>query len=568
MNINNNRGVAFIFTLFIMIVLLGVSSVFVLRSISESQMVVSERERTKAFYISEGAAQSGLEQLDTLINTYMQDTISQMNPPLVVNAVNTYLNQANPDGVAFLAYAVQDNGTPVLTLNGAEALYSSSGSLGNGTYDYTIHITEKGNPTCASTSPCNMWDFPYDFSLNASGSSKGQSKKITLTGDFTVRIQRDNFAKYALFTNEQQMPSGTNVWFKNTTTFAGPLFTNGRFNFFGNPAGVFDGEVGQVEQTARFYNNGSSVLLDDSKNGTIDVPTFNDTFDRDQDPITLTSPSQETDMIKEATGNQSFSSNGIYVPNNGSAVVGGIYIKGDSNISLSVNSGNPVYTITQGSTTKTITVNYSTNQTSVKVGSTTTTYAGLPDGINNIGTIIYANGTIDSLEGTVQKDTEVTISSKNNITITNHLEYADYNAAVGTPGTSGYIPPNASGKKNILGLVAWNGDVNISTGAPNNVNVHGTVLAKNGIFAVNNYDDAAVGPRGIATLLGGAITDHYGAFGQFNGSTGAQTAGYGRNFVYDTRMAEGSSPPYFPTLNTFIAFTNNILTPRIIFQEG
>ena len=33
---------------------------------------------------------------------------------------------------------------------------------------------------------------------------------------------------------------------------------------------------------------------------------------------------------------------------------------------------------------------------------------------------------------------------------------------------------------------------------------------------------------------------------------------YGRNFVYDDRLEVGAAPPYFPTLNTFVAFTNDI----------
>ncbi|HRZ40033.1 MAG TPA: DUF4900 domain-containing protein, partial [Candidatus Omnitrophota bacterium] len=81
----------------------------------------------------------------------------------------------------------------------------------------------------------------------------------------------------------------------------------------------------------------------------------------------------------------------------------------------------------------------------------------------------------------------------------------------------------------------------------------------------DNYDSGA--PRGTATLLGGAITDSYGAFGQFNGTTGQPTSGYGRNFVYDERMRFGEAPPYFPTLNTFVAFSNDI-TDKMVWKAG
>ncbi len=118
-----------------------------------------------------------------------------------------------------------------------------------------------------------------------------------------------------------------------------------------------------------------------------------------------------------------------------------------------------------------------------------------------------------------------------------------------------------------MGILSWGGNVRIGTAAPNNVNVHGVVMARNGIFTADNYTSIAVGPRGLVNLLGGAITNFYGAFGQFNSITGLQVSGFGRNFVYDGRMLQGSSPPYFPSLNTFIAFTND-LTNKMVWQEG
>ncbi len=184
-----------------------------------------------------------------------------------------------------------------------------------------------------------------------------------------------------------------------------------------------------------------------------------------------------------------------------------------------------------------------------------------------MGTILFVNGTITSLAGTVQKDTKMTIATESDISITNHVVYSNYTPAVGTPGTAGYVPPNASGAENLLGLVTWNGKIRVATSAPNNINLHATMLAQNGVLQVDNYNDTGVGSRGVATLLGGVISDFYGAFGLFDGSTGTQIAGYGRNFVYDERMLVGTAPPYFPSLNTFIGFTNDIID-KITLQEG
>ena len=170
-----------------------------------------------------------------------------------------------------------------------------------------------------------------------------------------------------------------------------------------------------------------------------------------------------------------------------------------------------------------------------------------------------------AFNGTVESNTEVTVSVRDNVTINNHVRYETYTPGSGTLGTHGYVPPNANGATNLLGLVSWAGDVRVGTTAPNNVDIHGSILAQTGVFTVNNYNDTGVGPRGTATLLGGSITDNYGAFFLFNGATGQLLSGYARNFVYDQRMEVGNAPPYFPSLNTFIAFTND-LTDKLIWQ--
>jgi hypothetical protein len=188
------------------------------------------------------------------------------------------------------------------------------------------------------------------------------------------------------------------------------------------------------------------------------------------------------------------------------------------------------------------------------------TYGGLPNGIDRAGTILYVNGQISSLGGTVQEDTEITIASSNDMIITNNLRYSDYTPASGTPGTPGYVAASAEETTNLLGLISWSGNVRIATSAPDNIDIHGTVMAPEGIFSVDNYDNQSVGSRGVATLLGGAITDNYGVFGQFSNTTGATTAGYGRNFVYDNRMLQGKAPPYYPTLGSFTAVTNDVFS--------
>jgi hypothetical protein len=237
-------------------------------------------------------------------------------------------------------------------------------------------------------------------------------------------------------------------------------------------------------------------------------------------------------------------SNGIYVPTQGTSVKGGIYIVGDSTVSMSTDvNDNAVYSITQGGTTKNITVDFTNNQTTVEtVGVSTDTYSGTLNGV-----IFDYNGSVTSLGGTVQRDSQVTIAASNDVVIQDHIRYEDYSIVDGLP--------TAEGTTNVLGIVAWNGDVRIGTSAPDNVEIHSTIMAPNGVFTVDNYDDRNVGYRGQATLLGGIITDFYGAFGLFSRYSGP-LSGYGRNFIYDQRMLQGLASPYFPTLQNFIAISD------------
>lgn len=562
---NTQKGAALLGTMFFMVILLGLTQIILVASTNESRLARQEVAVNQAFQVAQSGVQAALLQMDVLINTYLQNTIVASNPSGVVTYAQARVNDG--DGITWLVYATRDNNVSVLTQSGEEAYYSQNAALENGSYSYTITFSEKEDPVAAGI---DAWDFSYNFVIDSDGAQGGSIQSVRITGDFTVRLQKDNFAKFALFTNNQTTQSGSNVWFTSRTNFAGPVHTNDRFNFAFNPSGTFYQDVTQVQETARFYNGGSSVLIDADTNGAIDVPSFETSFEREQSTISLNISAQQQEMVNQATNGNTYSSNGIYVPVQGTNMKGGIYVRGDATIAMSVNgSNNAVYTITQGSSSRVITVDRTTNQTTVLNTSTgsSNTYTGLPDGQDDAGTIIYVEGNITSLAGAVQDATSVTVASANDTIITNSLVYSDYSAGSGTPGTAGYVPPSAEGTDNMMGIVSWGGNVRIGTTAPNDVTVHASVLSSSGVFQVDNYSDTGVGPRGTATLLGGAITNNYGAFGTFNSSTGVHVSGYGRNFIYDSRMLTGTTPPYFPTLETFIAFTNDI-TDKLVWQEG
>lgn len=530
--------------------------------LSEKRSADSEEFILQALELADAGANHAQSELRERIRTDFKARIAAISSAATIRNYVT-----NNDPLGFLrnyAYAAGDN---QFVVSGNEARLTISTldlTTGvQGSYTATIVIESAGNPSNPSG---ETFIFPYKYSIESQGQITKVSPNIVknielLQGSFSLTVRRDTFAKYALFTSHHRTPSGTTVWFTEKTNFSGPVSSNDRLSFANNPSAHFTEEVTQHETKARFYNNGWTVLMAADHNSAIDVPIFDAGFQRGYNLINLPSSVTQTDLKRQAVGGPGEpGGNGIYVPNDGTNVTGGIYIRGNQGqsadnavVTLSGDSNGPIYTITQGATTKTVTVDYTLNQTRVQTGAATEIYQGIPDGIDNEGVIIYANDDIKSLSGTVQKDSSATVSGERDIIITNHIQYEQY-----TPS-----PLSAEGYTNLLGILSWGGDVRIGTTAPNNLNIHGVVMAPHGIFTVDNYSVGS--PRGTATLLGGAITDFYGAFGTFSGAT--QISGYGRNFVYDARMLEGMAPPYFPYLANFTSSDNGGLDNRLVWKD-
>ncbi len=214
----NNSGVVLAITLLIVVVIVVISTIYVMRAVHEKTMSNKEISFVKGQYTLEAGANGGLKQLDTLINTNLLNTVNATDPSILATQAASYVTNNNSIG---FVVAYTKNGTIALfTSSGGEAVYTgSSTSFDGGTFNYTIRVAAKGSPVTSST---NVWDFPYYYRIQTTSTQGSGQRKNTLSGDFTVRVQKDNFARYALFTNSQVSPSGSNVWFTNMTNFAGP----------------------------------------------------------------------------------------------------------------------------------------------------------------------------------------------------------------------------------------------------------------------------------------------------------------------------------------------------------
>jgi hypothetical protein len=356
-----------------------------------------------------------------------------------------------------------------------------------------------------------------------------------------------------MFTQTHLSPSGSRIWFTSDGYFNGRMHTNSQFAFAYKP--TFQDLITSRDDEAWFNNKGNPIELDSDHNGTIDVPNLFGGFNRGVDeipmptnsysqqnaalgldPSSTTPPNNATINAQLGLGGSGTPPAGIYLPNSGGTVQGGIYVQGDlDQCRMYVDSlGRQVYRFTQGSTTKTITVDKASNVTYLKVGTATTTYNGVPRGV------LYTKGMIEDLGGPDRIDDEVQpalangtrflVTATDDIVIQNDLTYQDYDAG-----------------NSILGIFADDANVRVGTDAPDDMNLDAFVMATGDehVFTVDNYSYGS--PRGTFHLRGGMITDHYGAFYTFDGN-GRLRSGYARNFSYDRR---GLAPPYFPTTNHF-----------------
>lgn len=198
----------------------------------------------------------------------------------------------------------------------------------------------------------------------------------------------------------------------------------------------------------------------------------------------------------------------------------------------------------------------------------TRVFQGVPKGFQGLGyanaTLIYVEGDIGGLRGTVEEKEQVTVAASGRIDIENHVRYER--------------PPNPFDPRdnplNVLGLYSANRDIRIRSTAPPDLVLHAVLMAgqpgvndgyRSSVF-VENYD--RISCRGAVHLLGGMIREYAGAFGVFDPSTGNCRSGYSAKVRYDRRMGRGFSPPYFPTTTIPALQSQGLAGRRPDWREG
>jgi Tfp pilus assembly protein PilX len=597
----DERGVALITTLLILMLLTGLSLAMVLSVRSDMLINGYYRNFRGSFY----AADSGLN----AARAYMQNQVVAAIPASF--GITQQPIPAGTDGT------VQTNLNS--TFGGSYGTYTGSGQSANswpgkykvtGTFALATCQVLGGAGTClAPTGPVTGYKYIYNYTLLSVGQAQG-SQATTLSDRGSVIVNatlkpvnsQTSFAAWGMFIDQWSICNGSTLV---PGTISGPAFTNGAWTFGTSGSYIFTDSVGSASSNAgyQFSSKCDQLNASSDKSGSQTIaPTFQAGFKTGQSAIPLppNDYNQERAVLDgKGTGSSQVTKsdlhnsvrdiNGAAYPNAGAAsgvflpysIVsgqptfngGGIYLEGNSTVVLSTatgvgNSKQQVYKITQGGVTTTITVDPGNNKTFVNSGGTNLTITGVPeivDPVTNVAspaTMLYDNGSITSLSGpgqgvpAIQDGSAVTVTAAQNVAITGDILYKTppvtltQNQIPGQPADT-LIPGNNNGQT--LGIFTATGDIQLNNKQANgNLEIDASLatISSGGTGGLTNIGSTI----NTLTIVGGRIQNQ---IKNINTTT--------RNVFFDRRYSQnGFAPPWFPsTTVTFGAITQAQATTTV-----
>ncbi len=593
----NQKGVALVMTMLLLLLLTGLSVVMVVSSNSDLLTNGYYRGFRGAFYASD----SGLNIVrQAAVNQLLASTTANWGATTqpfaagVPTTVQTYIT--NTYGQAFGAVT----GGGQTAGSWPESFEVTSFTLS----PPTCQVVGGGGTCAAPTGAVTGYSYIYPYSIVAQGRAQGTEKStlsdrgaLVVNASLVANNTTQSFAAWGMFIDQWPICNGSTLV---PGTISGPVFTNGAWTFGTSGSYIFTDPVGSASAQAGYQFGGGCNQVagpSDTSGGSTIAPTFQNGFnlgqpqvplppnDFNQEQAVLDGKGVAGGAITNAQLNAALknvsqtaypvggAASGVYLPY---ALVGGvptfkgggIYIQGNSTVKLSTSGASAqVYTITQGATTTTITINNATNTTTMVSGGTTLNITGVPDQydpatgvLDGPATMLYDNGAITGLSGpgqgvaAIQNGSAVTITSASDVTITGDIVYATEpvtlaaNQIAGAPADT-LIPGNNNGQS--LGIFTANGNINLAnTQANGNLEIDAslaTVCATGGGGCTGNGGLVNTG-NGINTLniVGGRIQNQ---IMSINATT--------RNVFFDRRYAQnGFAPPWFPSTTVAVGNVN------------
>ncbi len=605
----NERGVALITTLLLLMLLTGLTLAMAWSSRSDMLINGYYRNFRGSFY----AADSGINIMRQALTPAFEPGGAAYPTSITVgsNPLDPIKVAANVKSALEAAY-----GTGKVTGNGT----GNAANSWPGSYIATINLSQLSCLTdtgvnCAVTFPSTAKGatYIYGYTITSTGSSQGTEKTVLVdSGRLTVQAiiptpAALTFAGYGMFVDTNPLCSGSTLV---PGTITGPVFTNGSWNF-GTGNYTFTDSVGQAGSnvgTSSSCPTGATKIPGNvtaqqgfqTKQPAVTLPK--NSFNQEQavldgkgvapDGSSVPQPSQSTlSNALRNINNVPYPSSGavppgVYLPyktdasgKNPTFTGGGIMVSGDASVVLSPGAGkSQVYTIVSGGKTTTVTIDPVSNTTVMSSGGTNLTISGVPqqfdptDG-SSMGpdTMLYVDGNITKLSGpgqgkpAINDGTALTITAADNVTITGDILYKS-EPVTGTPGAS--LPPGmplgtpidslipGADTGQALGIFTAKGDIQMANSQSNgNLEIDASLatLSAGGTGGLINTGNAI----NTLTIVGGRIQNDIKNIGATQ-----------RDVLFDKRFANGFAPPWFPSTGVLPGSTAAKLKTPVLTRTG
>ncbi|MFC4426664.1 DUF4900 domain-containing protein [Deinococcus navajonensis] len=560
-------GYIVVTALIMMVILMLLASIIMTGSVSGVQQAGGHSGLVRA----RAAAEAGQAQAAFTLDQTVLPGLNAVLTPYAVTFLQSGSSAATTQIVPNNRFSNVE--TALNALNGM----SQNGSVRGATFTRSIVFD---NFRVDSASFNTMGQVYYvDYVVTSDGQLGTYHRQVVVNGTLRINMGRTSLNQSLLLANDGGCQQGN--YFGTGMNYDGPVQINNNWCFAGSPifamgAKTASATVGMWSCTARTWQfvatqfngcttpNWGGVGLQYSVPAVaLPVNSFSQARAAlGQDPSVLGAVTNAfaCNALNVSCPGNSAPAAGVYLPTNG-----GIYVQGDAQVRLSVNSGAQVYTLQQGSQTTTIRVSYPNGPTVMTRPDNTVvtlnnykpngqlyvngtiTHLGGPARTGALPNPLPANNTVPSqIPPAIASETQLNIAARDDIVIQGDLTYQT--SPVGNPAA-----------RNVLGLIAGAGSVRIGQAAPNDLYLHGALLAGAGGqgFKVDNYDTGT--PRGSLHLLGSLAEDQEPPRGV--GSIAANGTvsivhGYGDAFNFDQRFLNGNmAPPYFPGSTLFSAQT-------------
>ena len=583
------KGVALVITLLLLFLMSVMGLAAVLTSSSDLLINGYYRNFRGSFY----AADSGLAVArQALIN----QTLAAIPGTF---AAGTAPIPTGTEGTVRTYITTNYGASTTLNVGTATSSWKESFKITNVTYGL---LASPLQPVTTSTDPTTHlptgYQYTYTYTLTSVGTSQG-SEQATVSENGSIVLNAaiapgapsaTSFAAFGMFIDQQPICTGSTLV---PGVISGPVFTNGSWTFGTSGAYTFTDKVGSAGARAgfQFGNCYQSTNGNYSSGGNNISPTYQAGYQWGQNAVPLPandfsqklavvngvgdpdscsgspcpSNAQMHAALKNISGTtypSSGASTGVYLPysdisGTNTVTGGGILVEGNASVTLSTSgSSAQIFTITQGSTTTTVTVDPVANTTVVHSGSTNLTLAGVPANCSAISpapstctsavagstsaTMLYVDGNITSLSGpssgsAIQNASQVTVTSFGDMSITGNLKYP---SSPVTQTSTQSVPIDtlipANDTHEVLGLFTAAGDINLHYPTSNQnweIDASLATISQGGSGGLVNDGNAI----NTLTIVGGRIQS---TIQNINSTT--------RNVLFDRRFATGFAPPWFP----------------------